>query len=64
MKPELLHLCKRKCDKQFGRNSASLFIFEFAFRQTSHYCMQFVNKLREKTFFGSLDFLQKVFMGE
>ncbi|UTY30040.1 hypothetical protein E4N76_06975 [Treponema putidum] len=26
---------------------------EFAFRQTSRYCMQFVNKLREKTFFGS-----------
>ena len=40
-------------DKQFGRNSASLFIFEFAFRQTSHYCMQFVNKLREKTFFAN-----------
>jgi len=26
---------------------------EFAFRQTSHYCMQFVNKLLEKTFFAN-----------
>gem|GEM_PF-4331447 len=26
MKPELSHLCKRKCDKQLDRNSVSLFI--------------------------------------
>ncbi|WP_255804951.1 hypothetical protein [Treponema putidum] len=26
---------------------------EFAFRQTSHYYMQFVNKLREKPFFAN-----------
>ena len=36
---------------------------EFAFRQTSHYCMRFVNKPLEKTFFCKLIFAAKSFYG-
>ena len=46
-----------RCDKQFGTNGASLFIFlsfEFASSANVVYCMQFVTKLREKIFFKNL----------
>ena len=53
------------CDKQFGTNSASLFIFRVCLIGKRRFivCSFARAKLREKIFFGIFKSLQNIFMG-